>query len=337
MDNNECMHTTVIHSLRPCAAPGSQASAFYQDVIRGLSSTPKHLDSKYFYDEAGDKLFQEIMRCKEYYLTDCEMEIMQEQAAAIAQAITSRVSHFDLVELGPGDATKSIHLLQQLLKTGAGFTYYPIDISANVITQLEKELPAKLPELHLQGMNGEYFEMLEQVAIQSRRPKVLLFMGANIGNFTPAGAKKFCRNLYHSMHSGDLLLVGFDLQKHPQVILNAYNDSGGITREFNLNLLRRINRELHADFDISRFEHYAVYDPGSGACKSYLISLEEQVVHIGGDVEVHFDLYEPVYMEISQKYSHEDIAQLAEQAGFEPLTEFTDVRKWFADCLWRRI
>jgi dimethylhistidine N-methyltransferase len=330
------MHTTVIRTLRPCAVPGSQASAFYQDVVRGLSATPKHLDSKYFYDAEGDRLFQEIMRCKEYYLTDCEMEIMQEQAAAITQAITSQVSHFDLVELGPGDATKSIHLLRQLLKSGADFTYHPIDISSNVITQLERELPPRLPGLQLQGLNGEYFDMLQQVTAQSRRPKVLLFMGANIGNFTPSGAKRFCRNLYHSMHPGDLLLVGFDLQKHPQVILSAYNDSAGITREFNLNLLRRINRELQADFDLSRFEHYPVYDPGSGACKSYLISLQEQIVHIGNDVEVHFDLHEPVYMEISQKYTHEDIARLAEQSGFEPLTEFMDRRKWFADCLWKR-
>lgn len=326
--------TTVIQTLRPCAA--SQASAFYQDVIRGLTGMPKQLDSKYFYDAEGDRLFQEIMRCKEYYLTDCEMEIMQEQAAAIAEALSSQMAHFDLVELGPGDATKSIHLLRQLLKTGASFTYYPIDISANVITELEKELPAKLPDLQLQGMNGEYFDMLQQVTAQSRRPKVLLFMGANIGNFTPAGAKKFCRNLYHSMHPGDLLLVGFDLKKHPQVILSAYNDSAGITREFNLNLLRRINRELHADFDVSLFEHYPVYDPGTGACKSYLVSLQEQVVHIG-EVEVRFDLYEPVYMEISQKYSHEDIALLATQTGFEPVTEFRDHRQWFADCLWKRM
>jgi len=332
------MHTTtVIQTLRPCAAPGTQPSAFYQDVVRGLSSTPKHLDSKYFYDAEGDRLFQEIMRCKEYYLTDCEMEIMQDQAAAIAASLTSQMTHFDLVELGPGDATKSIHLLRQLVKTGASFTYYPIDISANVITQLEKELPAKLPDLQLQGMNGEYFDMLQQVTAQSHHPKVLLFMGANIGNFTPAAARKFCRHLYHSMHPGDLLLVGFDLKKHPQVILSAYNDSASITREFNLNLLRRINRELHADFNPAMFEHYPVYDPGSGACKSYLVSLQEQVVHIGDDVEVRFDLHEPIYMEISQKYSHDDIAQLAEQTGFEPVTEFRDHRQWFADCLWKRV
>lgn len=336
-DNHEIMDTTtVIHTLRPCAIPGTQQSAFYQDVVRGLTASPKHLDSKYFYDTEGDRLFQQIMQCKEYYLTNCEMEIMEEQAVQIAQALSSRVTHFDLVELGPGDATKSIHLLRQLLKSGASFTYYPIDISANVISSLEKELPAKLPGLQVHGLNGDYFDMLQQVTTQSQHPKVLLFMGANIGNFSPSGAKKFCRNLYHSMHRGDLLMVGFDLKKHPQVILSAYNDSAGITRNFNLNLLQRINRELHADFDISLFEHYPVYDPGTGACKSYLVSLKEHVVHIGGDIAVHFDLYEPLYMEISQKYSHEDIAQLAEQTGFEPLTEFMDKKEWFADCLWKR-
>jgi dimethylhistidine N-methyltransferase len=329
--------STVIHTLRYFGPRATQESSFYQDVVRGLTSTPKHLDSKYFYDAEGDRLFQQIMQCREYYLTDCEMEIMQEQAGQIAQALTERFKHFDLVELGPGDATKSIHLLRELLQQKAGFTYYPIDISGNVISQLEKELPGKLPGLQLQGMNGEYFEMLKQVTMQSSQPKVLLFMGANIGNFTPAAARKFCRSLYHSLQPGDLLMVGFDLKKHPQVILSAYNDSAGITRDFNLNLLHRINRELQADFDPSLFEHYPVYDPGSGACKSYLVSLREHEVHIGREVTVHFDQYEPLYMEISQKYNRDDIAQLALQSGFEVLTQFMDRREWFADYLWKRI
>lgn len=327
--------TTAIHMLQPCCNTGAQPDTFYQDVVRGLTSKPKYLDSKYFYDTAGDRLFQQIMQCHEYYLTNCEMEIMEEQADRIAAALTAQVSNFDLIELGPGDATKSIHLLQQLLRTGANFTYYPIDISSNVISLLEKELPGKLPGLQLQGMNGEYFEMLQQVTARSSQPKVLLFMGANIGNFSPAAARKFCRNLQQSLRPGDLLMVGFDLKKHPQVILNAYNDGAGITRDFNLNLLQRINRELHADFDPSLFEHYPVYDPGTGACKSYLICLKEHQVHIG-EVTVQFELYEPLYMEISQKYSRDDIAQLAIQTGFEPVTQFMDRREWFADCLWKR-
>jgi dimethylhistidine N-methyltransferase len=329
--------TTVIHTLCVPCKTGAQTETFYNDVVRGLTATPKHLDSKYFYDATGDQLFQQIMQCPEYYLTDCEMEILSGQAAQIAHTITAHTSRFDLVELGPGDATKSIHLLEKLLKPGVDYTYFPIDISANVISLLEKELPEKLPALQLQGLNGEYFDMLQQVTARSRQPKVLLFMGANIGNFTPAVAKKFCRQLRSYLQPGDLLLAGFDLKKHPQIILNAYNDAAGITRAFNLNLLQRINRELHADFNTTLFEHYPVYDPGSGACKSYLVSLAEQDVHIGRNVSIHFNLHEPLYMEISQKYTLEETEQLALQTGFQPLTCFTDHKKWFADCLWKSV
>ncbi|GAA0563218.1 L-histidine N(alpha)-methyltransferase [Chitinophaga japonensis] len=328
--------TSVPHPLSAQGGPETQRASFYRDVVRGLTATPKYLESKYFYDAAGDRLFQQIMQCPEYYLTDCEMEIMQEQAAQIAAAITVQPAAFDLVELGPGDATKSIHLLRRLQESGADFTYYPIDISANVIAQLKKGLPEKLPGLSMQGLNGDYFDMLQQLAARSRRPKVLLFMGANIGNFTPAAAAGICRRLYACLQPGDLLLAGFDLKKHPRIILNAYNDAAGFTREFNLNLLHRINRELQGDFDLLQFEHYPVYDPGSGACKSYLVSRREQEVHIGREVTIHFGQYEPMFMEISQKYSLPETEQLAQETGFTPLTHFTDRRKWFADCLWRK-
>ncbi|HEU4551909.1 MAG TPA: L-histidine N(alpha)-methyltransferase [Chitinophaga sp.] len=329
------MHTTVIHTLQaPGVQPGPQ-EAFYQDVVRGLTAMPKYLDSKYFYDAAGDRIFQQIMQCQEYYPTNCEMEIMTEQAPQIARALAAQATSFDLVELGPGDATKSVHLLEQLMKLKADFTYYPIDISTNVINQLEKTLPQKLPGLHLKGLNGEYFEMVQRVAAMSSRPKVLLFMGANIGNFTPVMARKFCRQLRSCMQPGDVLMVGFDLKKHPQVILNAYNDAAGYTRDFNLNLLTRINRELGADFDLDKFEHYPVYDPMTGACKSYLVSLEEHDVHIGKAVSIHFQQHEPIYMEISQKYSLGETDQMALQTGFQPLTCFTDSKRWFADCMWK--
>ncbi len=160
-------------------------------------------------------------------------------------------------------------------------------------------------------------------------------MGANIGNFTPVAARKFCRQLRSCMSPGDLLLIGFDLKKHPQIILNAYNDSAGITRDFNLNLLTRINRELQADFDLNMFEHYPVYDPGTGACKSYLVSLATHKVHIGrAGVNVQFQQYETLYMEISQKYSLQETEELAQQTGFRPDGCFKDSKGWFADCVW---
>ncbi|NSL87403.1 L-histidine N(alpha)-methyltransferase [Chitinophaga solisilvae] len=313
------------------------AGSFYHDVVKGLSAPQKRLDSKYFYDAEGDRLFQQIMQCHEYYLTGCEMQIFREQSANIAAAIEKYTGTFDVVELGAGDATKSIHLLEQLINNGTGYTYFPIDISANVIYQLEKSLPAKLPELQLHGLNGEYFEMLQEANAYSSRKKVVLFMGGNIGNFNTAEALHFCRELRHHLQPGDLLLTGFDLKKHPQVILSAYNDDAGITRAFNFNLLTRINRELHADFDLSKFAHYPTYDPGTGACKSYLISLTQQQVHIGEEVCISFEENEALYMEISQKYSLEETDQLAAQSGFRPVARFSDSKRWFVDCLWKCI
>ncbi|HXD79488.1 MAG TPA: L-histidine N(alpha)-methyltransferase, partial [Puia sp.] len=165
--------------------------------------------------------------------------------------------------------------------------------------------------------------------------KIVLFMGANIGNMTVAQAVFFCRQLHDRMQPGDLLLVGFDLKKHPKTILDAYNDRQGITRAFNLNLLTRINRELGGNFDPEQFEHYPVYDPGSGACKSYLVSLAAQEVRIG-DSTIAFCDSEPVFMEISQKYTLAECNQMAVQAGFHPVHTFLDSKKWFADLLWQR-
>ena len=316
---------------------GRRSSAFYNEVINGLRAENKYLSSKYFYDEAGDKIFQQIMACPEYYPTRCEMEILQHQSGPMAQRFFGQGSPFDLVELGPGDATKSWFLLRELLEIKAPFTYYPIDISANVIGWLENRLPVTLPGLQLQGLNGEYLEKLEQVDTLSANRKIVLFMGANIGNMTIQQATLFCRQLHDRMQPGDLLLTGFDLKKDPGTILAAYNDRQGITKSFNLNLLRRINRELDADFDLEQFDHYPVYDPGTGTCKSYLISRKAQRVHIGQEKAIDFREHEPIFMEISQKYAMPEIDFMAVHSGFEPVQTFYDAKKWFADVLWQRM
>ena len=322
-------------SATPAKLNGHRPSTFYHEVINGLRAENKYLSSKYFYDEKGDKLFQQIMACPEYYPTRCEMEILQHQSGEMAHLFGEYGSSFDLIELGPGDATKSWHLLKELQKEKIPFTYYPIDISSNVIRWLEDRLPVSLPGIRLQGLNGEYMEKMEQVNTFSADKKIVLFMGANIGNMTIPQATFFCRQLHDRMQPGDLLLIGFDLKKHPKTILDAYNDRQGITRAFNLNLLQRINRELGADFKTEQFEHCPVYDPGTGTCKSYLISLAAQEVHIG-DMTIPFRENEPLYMEISQKYTLAETTQMAAQSGFQPVHTFLDSKKWFADVLWQR-
>ncbi len=307
---------------------------FLQEVLHGLNATPKHLQSKYFYDEAGDKLFQKIMGCEEYYPTNCEMEIFEEQTAELAKVLKNGFNSFDLVELGAGDATKSFHLLRQLVEEGADFNYFPIDISTHVIEDLEENLPNQIKGLKVRGFNGEYFDMLEKTCQVSKRRKVVLFLGSNIGNMPVNEAEEFCRSLRSHLSETDLVLMGIDLKKNPRVIRAAYNDVDGYTKEFNLNLLRRMNKELEADFEIEAFEHFPMYDPQTGSCKSYLISLKDQTVRIGEADFIHFEENEPIFMEISQKYSLKESDELALSTGFKPVKHFMDHKNWFLDAVW---
>jgi L-histidine N-alpha-methyltransferase len=308
---------------------------FYKDVMQGLRSSPKHLDSKYFYDERGDELFQQIMNCDEYYLTNCEMEILQTQSKNIAAIISKPEKNFDVVELGAGDCSKSIHLLKALFNSDKKFTFFPVDISSHVIELIEEDLPNKISGLNIYGLNGEYIEMLKQSSKISSRSKLVLFMGSNIGNMNYEASIAFCKEVRSCLHKGDCLLIGFDLKKDPQIILNAYNDKQGITREFNLNLLHRINKELNADFAIENFKHFPVYNPASGECKSYLVSTCKQQVSIGDTEIIEFDENETIDMEISTKYSVKQINTIAELSGFKPVEYFYDSKKWFVDVLWQ--
>ncbi len=330
------MNINTITEIMPdhLSAQKKHNDTFYEDVIAGLTASPKKLQSKYFYDAAGDKLFQDIMNCPEYYLTNCELEIFSEQTAELVKIITDRFPAFDLIELGAGDATKSTYLLQYLLETRVDFTYLPIDISANIISLLEQNLPAKLPGLHMHGLNGDYFDMLKEARQLSSRPKVVLFMGSNIGNMPVKEALGFCSALRHELSPDDLVIIGFDLKKNPKTILAAYNDAAGITKNFNLNLLSRINRELQADFQINQFDHYPTYNPETGTCKSYLISLTKQQVKLG-DHLIQFEENELIDMEVSQKYSLEETDQLANETGFQLAKHFFDNKKWFVDAVWQ--
>lgn len=312
----------------------TKTDLFYKDVIAGLRSSPKRLDSKYFYDANGDKLFQELMNCEEYYPTNCELEIFSERTDEITRALIADGDAFDLIELGAGDAMKSSYLLKDLLAKKADFTYLPIDISDNVISYLNITLPVTLPGLNISGLNGEYFDMLEKAASMSSRRKVVLFLGSNIGNMPVPEAIEFCRELRKHLSEDDMVLIGMDLKKDPKVVLAAYNDKEGITKRFNLNLLERINRELNANFDVAKFDHYPTYDPETGACRSYLISLADQQVDIGANETISFQKDEHIYMEISQKFTIMQTDQIAINTGFAPLTQFFDGKKWFVDAIW---
>ncbi len=303
---------------------------FEMDVLEGLLKSPKTLPSKYFYDKKGDALFVQIMNMPEYYLTDCEMEIFQRQSGAIAKAMDMPINGFDLIELGAGDGSKTVHLLQTLLTTHQ-FSYRPVDISSNALNQLSDALQDQLPELTVDGLIGDYFQVLEELK-SSTRPKVFLFLGSNIGNLEDEQAAALIHKIASTMKEGDKILMGVDLKKDPSIILPAYNDAAGITRAFNLNLLERINRELGADFDSSKFEHTPEYDEGVGVAKSYLTSLEDQEVELT-DISITFKKGEKIHTEISRKYDATTVQNIINGAQLTIRANFNDSRNYFTDFL----
>ena len=316
----------------------AELSSFAEDVRKGLEAEFKYLPSKYFYDEEGSKLFQSIMGLEEYYPTRCEYEILSTHKNAICELLTQYDSPFELVELGAGDGFKTKILLECLTSRKVNFTYVPIDISPTILDTLTSSMRKSIPSLRTNAIAGDYFEVLSRLKRSSNTRRVLLFLGSTIGNFTETEAIGFLSELRKCMNDNDLLMIGVDLQKHPKIISDAYNDRAGITRAFNLNLLHRINRELDGNFDIGKFEHYPVYDPLSGEAKSYLISTVSQKVTIGKlGSSYSFTSGEPIYTEISKKYTLQKIEELARSSGFRIQKSLLDGRQYFVDSVWQPI
>jgi dimethylhistidine N-methyltransferase len=319
-------------------SPTPELSQFAEDVLDGLSSVPKHLSSKYFYDDDGSRLFQEIMRLPEYYPTRAELKIFTEQADAICDAFRANAEAIDLIELGAGDGTKTAVLIENFLQHNVDFTYSPIDISREANDALSARFREKFPSLRIDPHTGDYFKVLHDLRNGSDRRKVLMFLGSNIGNFQRDQAVDFFRQLRAVMNEDDRLFIGIDKQKDPRVIVAAYDDPQGVTAAFNLNLLSRINRELGGNFDLSKFSHYAQYRPVECAARSFLISRERQTVTIKAlRRSFDFEQWEPIFMEISQKYTRAMIEDLASESGFTIETDFFDDVNFYSDSLWKPV
>lgn len=311
--------------------------SFEHDVVEGLSALQKTLPSKYFYDARGDELFVQIMHMPEYYLTDAEMEIFQEQTRELIAGLDlGKESFFELVELGAGDGAKTKRLLEVLKVEGYSFNYLPVDISANSLRKLAAELATEIPDLFVQTQQGDYFDILANLQ-KSEHPKVVLFLGSSLGNMDDALAAKFLYKLGANLRKNDKLLLGTDLIKPMEIVLPAYNDAAGITREFNLNLLRRINREFNADFDLESFEHCAEYDAGQGIATSYLKSTKSQNVTLGvSNKTFSFEKDERIKTEISRKYSDAILKEIIRETGFLITGKRVDSRGYFADYILNR-
>ncbi|MBW6537038.1 MAG: L-histidine N(alpha)-methyltransferase [Mariniphaga sp.] len=307
------------------------------DTLKGLSSNPKYLLSKYFYDDEGSRIFQDIMNMPEYYLTDCEHEIFASQKEEITQAISTGNKLFNLVELGSGDGLKTKILLKYLVEKATNFQYTPVDISAKANLELVESLKKELPTLQVEAKTGDYFRKLKSLNGHASIQKTILFLGSNIGNFSDEETTEFLGQLAAYSNTGDKILIGFDLKKSPRVIMDAYNDPHGHTRRFNLNHLVRLNRELDADFDIQKFEQQTTYNPQSGEVKSFLISKTEQTVQIRTlEKSFHFEKWEAIFMERSRKYDFQTIERLASNHGFKVVQNFSDQRNYFVDSLWEK-
>lgn len=317
----------------------SELDSFAESVLRGLSSSPKHLSSRYFYDSEGSRLFVEIMQLPEYYLTRAETAIFNTRAGEICDAfLESNSGGIDLVELGAGDGAKTAILIERLIAINAEFTYLPIDISQQANDALAGRFSRRFPSLKISPLTGDYLRILDSLRADNQRRRIILFLGSNIGNFGAERADDFFRSLHRVMNLNDRLFIGFDLQKDPRTILAAYDDSKGVTAAFNLNLLARINRELGGDFDLNAFSHFAIYNPADGAARSFLISRKQQRVRIEAlATEFDFDLWEPVFMEISQKYTSAMIASQAARTGFRICRDFLEPEYFYLDSLWQPV
>lgn len=309
----------------------TKQTAFAADVLAGLSSVTKSLSSKYFYDARGSQLFQEIMAMPEYYPTLCEKEILETKSDEILSLINFD-QPFDIVEFGSGDGSKTIELLKTFYDEKQKFTYVPIDISADVLKDLEQNVKSILPNITIESLAGDYSDISKK---KSNKPALLLFLGGNIGNYQREEAVTLLRSFGENMKKGDKILVGMDLRKDPHVIKLAYDDPHGITKDFNMNLLTRMNRELETNFNLDAFGFYCHYDPVCGGVRSYLYSKEKQQVtsHL---LEKTFDFErnELIWTELSQKFSFQEIDELAKESGFSVIKNITDSRNYFTDSLW---
>lgn len=309
---------------------------FEKEIRQGLTDFPKHLSSKYFYDEKGDALFQAIMKMPEYYLTDCEFDIITQYRSKIGTLFSSDDKPFKLIELGAGDGKKTKILLKHFSEEKYKFNYQPIDISQSVLKGLKKSLSEELPQVNTIPKQGTYFEALKEINDENGTRKVILFLGSNIGNLLHEQAIEFLKSVQELMHKDDLFFLGCDLKKNPQTILDAYNDKSGITAKFNKNILARINSELDANFDLDAFRHWEVYDPETGTAKSYLVSETAQTIRIEKlNLEISFSPWETIHTEISQKYDDATVKWLAEQSGLEIYEQYADKNNFYKNYVLR--
>jgi dimethylhistidine N-methyltransferase len=297
--------------------PAEAGSSFARDVIAGLTARPKWLSPKYFYDEAGAKLFEDITALPEYYPTRCEMQILRERAADIARFFPPASA---LIEFGSG-SSKKVRILLAAAPTIAA--YVPVDISSQMLVQEAEELRRDYPRLAVLPVEADFTQPFSLPPAAAGMAHTGFFPGSTIGNFEPHEACAFLRHAGRMLGRASALIIGVDLVKDPKILNTAYNDGAGLTAKFNLNLLARINRELDGNFDLENFSHRAFYNSERHRIEMHLVSKRRQKVRVAGRV-IEFRAGETIHTENSYKYTLEYFAALARGSGWTPVAVWTD-------------
>ena len=303
---------------------------FGEDIRLGLTSRPKSIPPRYFYDPLGSALFTAICELPEYTITRAETEILRGSAAAMTRLFATPAR---VVELGSGDSRKSSLLLEALLERQPALTYVPIDVDAGVLESSARELLASNPSLTIEAVCADFRDIAELLTPTSGRT-VALFLGSTIGNLDPQAAASLLRNIRRILARGDFLLLGADLRKPKEILEPAYNDALGVTAAFNLNLLTRVNRELGGHFDVAKFAHRAFFNEEPSRIEMHLVSRERQSISIDAlRLDVHFEAGETIHTENSYKYTDGDIDTLAREGGFDVQQRWRDAGMSFTDVL----
>jgi L-histidine Nalpha-methyltransferase len=307
-------------------------------VREGMAAQPKRLPAWLFYDEAGSRLFDRITELPEYYLTRTERGILTAHAAdMIAQAAHSdNGTRLRIAELGAGSADKTRLLLKAAAERQGTLLYEPMDVSASALQAARERIESEIPGVHVLPRVMDYTKGLDLYPAAHGERRMLLYIGSSIGNFEPAEAARLLEVVRAGLHRGDSLLLGVDLRKDEETLLAAYDDTAGVTADFNLNMLARLNRELGADFDLDCFAHRAAWNPDRSRIEIHLESLIAQRVRIAAlDLDVSFAEGERIHTENSYKYAPGQAEALLAAAGFAAESTWTDERGWFAVCLGR--
>ena len=307
--------------------------AFAQAVRDGLQSTPRTLPCRYFYDDEGSQLFERICDLPEYYLTRTEDAILAQHADAM---VAGWVADPILVELGSGSSSKTRRLIEALLRAYDRLHYVPIDVSRSILEDSARALVEQYPHLRVTGYAANYRDALVKIAARFDRPKLFAFLGSSLGNYETEAAVDLLRLVAQGMDSSDRLLLGTDLDKNEAKLKAAYDDAQGVTAQFNVNLLHRINRDLGGDFNADQFRHESRYNPEHHRVEMHLVSQADQTVTIpDAEISVHFARGESIHTENSHKYTPELLAELAHRAGFEEEAAWTDAGGQFRVQRWR--